>query len=86
VRVIAVEEAPFFELPYLAAAPKGGTESRALPFLRVTIEGLSASLLVTSDLQGCAPSNEGPAVLLGEALAQEVVIPGDTDDAATGIT
>ncbi|WP_394846898.1 metallophosphoesterase [Pendulispora brunnea] len=75
-RVLSIESSPVYEMTYLAAASGGGTESRRLPVLRASVDGLPAGLdglLLTSDLQGVAPlaSQEGAVGLLGEVLAED---------------
>lgn len=93
-RIIEIDDEPLHEILYLGAAPRGGSEPRRLPILRGRVDrlpdGLEA-LLLTSDLQGVAPSwlSGGQGVLLGEVLAEEIarlaqerVVPSS---AATGV-
>ncbi|MEZ4385121.1 MAG: metallophosphoesterase [Nannocystaceae bacterium] len=79
-RIAALDDAPFHALEFLDAAPGGGTQRRALPFLRGAVEGLPAeldALIVTGDLQGRALPSPGTAAdaplrLVGEAVADEL--------------
>lgn len=73
VRLLQLESRAFHHQPYLCAASGGGTESVSLPFLMGSVEGLSdglEALVLTSDLQGVAPSwrNDGAVALLGEVV------------------
>jgi Icc protein len=76
-RILALDDEPLHELLYLEAAPRGGSATRRLPIMRGRVDrlpdGLDA-LLVTSDLQGVAPSwsSGGQSVLLGEVLAEQL--------------
>jgi hypothetical protein len=77
VKVLSLESQPFAAIPYTNAASAGGIEPRELPLIRGQVDslppGLSA-LLVTSDLQGVAPSSDrgGALALLGEVLAESL--------------
>ncbi|MFK8002015.1 MAG: metallophosphoesterase [Polyangiales bacterium] len=72
-RVLQVDSQAFHHQPYLCAASGGGTESLSLPFQRGRVEGLPDgldALVLTSDLQGVAPSwrDDGATALLGEVV------------------
>lgn len=74
-RIVKIDERPTTTLPYLSAKRGGGTESLALPILMGTAEGLPHdidALVITSDLQGVAPTHRagGASELLGVALAE----------------
>ena len=76
-RIMAIDETPIQEILFQAASSRGKPETRRLPVLRGRCDrlpdGISA-LLITSDLQGIAPSwsSGGEARLLGEVLADHV--------------
>jgi Icc protein len=65
------------DMPYLCARSGGGTEVARLELLGAQVDRLPQGLdglLVTSDLQGMAPSRwAGEAVLLGCALAEQLL-------------
>jgi Icc-related predicted phosphoesterase len=70
--IISVEPHPFHELRYIIAGKRGGTETCSLPFVRGLVDRLPAgcdALIVTSDLQGVVPQQEGDSQLLGIAVA-----------------
>lgn len=72
-RVLHLDSNAFHHLPYLQAASRGGTESVTLPFHAGTVDALPPgvdALVLTSDLQGVAPSwrLNGAAALLGEVV------------------
>ena len=77
-RILSVENGPpGWTLPYLNAAPRGGSMPAELPILRGTVDTLPGelmALLVTSDLQGVAPlpSDGGALALLGQALVEHL--------------
>src|SRR5688572_19293955 len=83
-RVLALDPAPVLELPYLNAAPGGGTIVERLPLLRGRVDRLPDdldALLVTSDLQGVMPSPSGGGmVLAGEALAEHIAMWSDASE------
>jgi len=65
------------QLRFINAAKRGGVESQRLQFLMARAEGLPDgmdALVVTSDLQGVAPSwrHGGENVLLGVQVAEEL--------------
>lgn len=83
-RLLHIDREPFHTLEYADAAPRGGTQTRTLPFLRARVDTLPQqldALLVTSDLQGRARLTEagGAMHLLGEALAEEYATLADLD-------
>jgi 3',5'-cyclic-AMP phosphodiesterase len=72
-----VDPKPVHEILFLTAGARGKPETARLPILRATTPRLPdgvRSLLITSDLQGVAPSwhGTGETVLLGELLASTV--------------
>jgi calcineurin-like phosphoesterase family protein len=75
-RLLQSDVAPFHELVYLNAAPRGGTEVRRLSFERARVDGLPAELdaiIATSDLQGISPDpTTRESRLLGVAVAEEL--------------
>lgn len=75
-RIIELDSSPFYEITFLNAARRGGVETQRLPLLRGRVDRLPDALdalLITSDLQGVAPSLSagGANALLGEILAEE---------------
>jgi len=73
-RVLSVEARPLHRIPYLNAARRGGTESRALPILAASLDRFPSTLdgiLLASDLQGIASDWRAGGVsrLLGEEVA-----------------
>ncbi|KFA88353.1 metallophosphoesterase family protein [Archangium violaceum] len=81
-RILSIETTPVHEWTYLSASPRGGSELQHLPLLSATVDTLPPeleALIVTSDLQGVATNAEfeGAAALLGEVLAEELVILAD---------
>ncbi|WP_224246385.1 metallophosphoesterase family protein [Hyalangium gracile] len=67
------------------AASRGGSEVATLPLLRATVDALPSdieALIALSDLQGVAPHalHDGAATLLGEVLADELALMGETGD------
>ncbi len=82
------------QLRFLNAAKRGGVESQRLQFTTAKAEGLPDgidALVVTSDLQGVAPSwrHGGENVLLGVQVAEELFELADAgkipDPAQTGV-
>ncbi|MEZ4452178.1 MAG: hypothetical protein R3B09_22120 [Nannocystaceae bacterium] len=76
-RIVDIDAEPLHTLEYLDAAPRGGTQLRALPIHRGRVHGLPSqldALVITSDLQGRAQVREhgGESRLLGEALVEEL--------------
>jgi Icc protein len=76
-KILALDDQPIYQLPYTSAASGGGVETRVLPLLTGTVDVLSdelSALLITSDLQGVAPSSDegGALALLGEVLANDL--------------
>lgn len=90
-RVRDVDRSPWRELPYLDAGRAGAIESRRLPVLRGTVDGLPRgldALVVAADLQGReVPAPGRPPRLLGEALADALEAWADAlpDPARTGV-
>lgn len=76
-KIISIDERPIDELFFQSAGARGKPETSTLPILRARAdrlpEGVTA-VLVTSDLQGVAPSWSagGEALLLGEVLAERL--------------
>lgn len=82
------------QLRFINAAKRGGVESQNLTFLRARADGLPAgidALVLTSDLQGVAPSwrHGGESVLLGIQVVEELFDLADDgkipDPAQTGV-
>lgn len=76
-RIVKLPTEPVHELLFINAKRGGGTQTERLPILRGHVDRLPDgvdALLITSDLQGVAPSwrSGGESVLLGEALADEL--------------
>ncbi len=77
VRIVELESAPIHEIPHLSAAKRGGSEARRLPVLLGHVSGLPTGcggMVLTSDLQGMAPSwgGGGASVLLGEVVVEQL--------------
>ena len=76
-RITEIEPQPFYELPYLNASKRGGSETARLGFFRGRATGLPAgcaAVLCASDLQGRVAANNGELILLGEALADQLEV------------
>ncbi|GIJ45025.1 hypothetical protein Val02_19110 [Virgisporangium aliadipatigenens] len=80
-RLLSTNPEPVTSLPYRQARRGGGTEHVLLPVERLCVDAVPAgcdAVLVTSDLQGVAPSPfGGPPVLLGVAFAEHLRIWAD---------
>lgn len=76
-RLVELEDEPFFSLAYERARSGGGIESVQLPFLAARAEGFPVALealVLASDLQGRVPARTGyPGRLLGIGLADTLV-------------
>lgn len=77
-RILDLDQQPFYDLPYRTAASGGGIMRARLPLLRATVDTLPAdldALFAAADLQGLADQRIDGAVqtsLLGEVLAEEL--------------
>lgn len=75
-RIEEIDSRTFHAIRYTNAGKRGKTESAVLPFNRARVsrlpEGCDA-LIVTSDLQGVVPTWRGDSLLLGVALADELL-------------
>jgi 3',5'-cyclic-AMP phosphodiesterase len=74
-QVLSIDTAAICEIPYSSAASGGGVSCHRLSLLKGTVDWLPddlSALLVTSDLQGVAPSADsgGALALLGVVLAE----------------
>lgn len=74
-RISNLDPEPFYTIPFLNAARRGGVVAETLAFLRGRVDALPdgvEALLATSDLQGVAPHPKfgGEAALLGEVVAE----------------
>lgn len=90
-QITDLEDRPFYELPYLNASRRGGSETARLGFYRGRAEGLPEgceAVICASDLQGRV-SNGGELILLGEALADQLDVLAEAgllpDPGATGV-
>ncbi len=91
-RIFELDRQPLHRLRFLNAAPRGGVVSEVLPIVRGRVDALPDgldALVLTSDLQGVVRSTSGELVLLGIALAEELVRLSDDraipDPSATGV-
>lgn len=76
-KIISIDEQAVDEVFFQSAGARGKAETSTLPILRGRVNRLPVgvtALLVTSDLQGIAPSWSagGEALLLGEVLAERL--------------
>ena len=76
-KILSLDEQSIYQLPYTSAASGGGVETRVLPLVVARVDQLPEALgglLLTSDLQGVAPSSDegGALALLGEVLAHDL--------------
>ena len=86
-KISAIEEQAVGEIFYQSAGPRGKPQTSTLAILRARASRLPAgvsAVLITSDLQGVAPSWNagGEARLLGEVLAEHLYELGDVPELA----
>ena len=80
-KIIEIDEIPFYEIRYLSSGPKGQVRKCILPFYKVKVDQLPegmTSFVVASDLQGREKGGKGR--LLGEQLAEELKLMQDIGD------
>ncbi|MBK8900647.1 MAG: metallophosphoesterase [Anaerolineaceae bacterium] len=74
-KIIKIEDDPFYELGYRSSGAQGGTQKCVLSFYQVRVQGLPKgidSFIAASDLQGREDGEKNR--LLGEVVAEELKI------------